>query len=59
LLSAALSDALATLGKSQGRALSETETSDFSKKLARNLMAVFDNGEREPAALKRAALRGV
>jgi hypothetical protein len=59
LLSEALSDALDTLGKSKGRALTETETSDFSKKLTANLMAVFDNGERDPAAFKRAALRSV
>ena len=43
LLSAALSDALDSLGKSKGRALTETETSDFSEKT--HLMAVFDNGE--------------
>jgi len=59
LLSAALSDALGLVQKSAGGPLTETETSDFSKKLAANLMAVFDNGEREPAALMRAALRGV
>jgi hypothetical protein len=59
LLSAALSDALDSLGKLKGRALTETETLDFSKKLTANLMSVFDNGERDPAALKRAALRGV
>jgi hypothetical protein len=59
LLSAALSEALDTLRKLNGRALTETETADFSKKLAANLMAVFDNGEREPAVLTRAALRGV
>jgi len=59
LLSAALSDALETFRKSKGRALTETETSDLGIKLTANLMAAFDNGEREPAALKRAALRGV
>jgi hypothetical protein len=59
VLSAALSEALDTLRKLNGRALTETETSDFSKKLAANLMAVFDNGERDPAVLSRAALRGV
>jgi hypothetical protein len=59
LLSAALSDALDTLRKLNGRALTETETSDVSKKLTANLMAVFDNGERDLAVLTRAALRGV
>ena len=33
LLSAVFSDALDSLGKSKGRALTETETSDFRKKL--------------------------
>ena len=59
LLSAALSDALDTLRKLNGHALTETETADFSKKLTANLMAVFDNGERDLEVLTRAALRGV
>jgi hypothetical protein len=59
VLSAALSDTLDTLRKSMGREFTETETSTFSKKLTANLMAAFDDGKREPAALRRAALAGV
>jgi hypothetical protein len=33
--------------------------SDFTTRLARNLMQVFDSGERDPGALERAALQGV
>ena len=58
VLSAALSDTLDTLRKSTGRELTEIETSDFTKKLTANLMAAFDDGTRETAALKRAALEG-
>jgi hypothetical protein len=58
VLSAALSGALDSVRKSKGRELTETETSNLSKKLAANLMAAFDDGNREPAALKRAALDG-
>ena len=59
LLSAALSAAMGAVRKYAGGPLSETETSNFSTRLARNLMKVFDSGERDPAALERAALRGV
>jgi hypothetical protein len=59
LLSAALSEALGLVRKSAGGPLTETETSDFSERLAANLFRVFDSGERDPAALKRAALKGV
>ena len=59
LLSAALSDALGLVQKSAGGPLTETETSDFRERLAANLFVVFDSGERDPAALKRAALKGV
>ena len=59
VLSAALSDTLDILRKSAGRPLTETETSDLSRKLAANLMAAFDDGKREPSALRRAALHGV
>ena len=59
LLSAALSEALALVRKSAGGPLTETETSDFSEKLAANLFRAFDSGERDPAALKLAALQGI
>ena len=59
LLSAALSDALGLVQKSVGGPLTETETSDFRERLAANLFLAFDFGERDPAALKRAAIKGV
>lgn len=59
LLSAALSDALEDVRESAGGPLTEIETTDFTKRLADNLMRAFDFGERDPAALKRAALRGI
>jgi hypothetical protein len=55
----ALSDALEVVRESAGGALTETETSDFTKRLADNLLTAFDTGERDPAALKRSALRGI
>jgi len=59
LLSAALSEALESVRKSAKRPLTESETAGFSKRLAAQLMEVFDRGERDPAALKRAALQGI
>jgi hypothetical protein len=59
LLSAALSAAMGVVRNYAGGLLTSTETSDFSTRLARNLMEVFDSGERDPAALERAALQGV
>jgi hypothetical protein len=59
LLSGALSAALNVVHKSAGRTLTETETSDFSKRLTQKLMKVFDFGERAPVALERAALQEV
>ena len=59
LLSAALSDALEVVRKSASAPLTETETAHFTKRLAVNLMRDFDSGEREPAALKEGALRGI
>jgi hypothetical protein len=59
LLSTAMSDALETAGKSENRPLSEIETANFSRRIAENLMRVFDSGEREPSALKRAAFEGI
>jgi len=47
LLSTALSDAMDALHKSKGRALTETETSEFSTRLTVILMTAFDGGERE------------
>jgi hypothetical protein len=60
LLSVALSEALALVRKSAGGPLTEFETSDFSERLAAaNLFRAFDSGERDPAALKLAALQGI
>jgi hypothetical protein len=59
LLSVALSEALALVRKSAGGPLTEIETSDFSERLAANLFRAFDSGERDPAALKLAALQGI
>ena len=59
LLSAALSDALEVVRATLGGRLTEDEASDFTKKLAENLLRVFDSGERDPAALKQAALEGI
>jgi hypothetical protein len=59
LLSAALSVEMGIVRNNAGGPLTSTETSDFSTRLARNLMQVFDSGERNPAALERAALQGI
>jgi hypothetical protein len=59
LLSATLSAAMGIVRSYAGGPLTPSETSDFSTRLARNLMEIFDSGERDPAALERAALRGV
>ena len=47
------------LQKCAGGPLTESEMSDFSKKFADNLFRAFDSGERDPAALKLAALQGI
>ena len=59
LLSAAHSDAMGLVRRASGHSLSEVETSAVSKKLVNNLMITHDSGERDPKALKRAALRGI
>jgi hypothetical protein len=59
LLSAALSAAMGVVRSNAGGLLTPTETSDFNTRLARNLMKVFDFGERDRAALERAALQDV
>ena len=59
LFSAVHSDALKAIQEVAGGPLVPTEMSDFSRRLAQNLMSVFDAGERNPIALRRAALKGV
>ena len=58
LLSAVLEDAAKSFRGSVTSLNGEIETG-LTKRLAENLMNAFDRGEREPAALRRAALEGV
>jgi hypothetical protein len=57
LLSESLSESLAELGRLTGP-VSETQTILLHKTLSDRLMKAYDKGEREPAALKTAALMG-
>jgi hypothetical protein len=59
LLSAAHSEAMGLVQRASGHSLSEVETSAVSKKLVENLKETHDSGERDPRALKRAALQGI
>ena len=58
-LSGALSDALGSVRKTAGHQLGEAELTGVNKTLVQNLMNTHDSGERDPDALRRAALRGV
>ena len=57
LFSAVHSDALKAIQEVAGGPLVPTGMSGFSRRLAQDLMSVFDAGERNPAALRRAALK--
>ncbi len=59
VLTPALSEALEILNKSAARNLTGAKKAHFRNSVARNLMDAYDSGERDPAALSRAALRGV
>jgi len=59
LLSAAHSEAMGLVRRASGHSLSEVETSAVSTRLVNNLMKTHDSGERDPKALKRAALQGI
>jgi hypothetical protein len=59
LLCGALADSLEYVRKATGRELSESEISDVRKTLVHRLTMDHDSGERDPDALKRAALREV
>ena len=59
LLSAAVSEALDFVQRAAAKPFTENETTNISKQIAANLMRVFDLGERDPSALKRAALEGL
>jgi len=58
-LSLVQAEAMEVVMKSVGRQLTEAERSDFSRRIAENLMTAYDEGERDPIALRTAALRGV
>ena len=55
-LSCAFADAMDAHRKSAGRPLSANETALLSKRMVDNLMKTYDSGERDPEALKRAAM---
>ena len=59
LHSDALFDALNVIRRSTVRPLTETETSDFTALLTNNLLKALNLGEREPSALRHAALQGI
>jgi hypothetical protein len=56
LLCGALADSLEYVRKATGRELSEAEVSDIRKTLVHRLTIAHDSGERDPDALKRAAV---
>ena len=59
LLCEALADSLEYVRKATGRELSEAEVADVRKTLVHRLTMDHDFGERDPDALKRAAIRDV
>ena len=59
LLCDALADSLEYVRKATERELSEAEVSDVRKTLVHRLTLDHDSGERNPDALRRAALREV
>jgi hypothetical protein len=58
-LSNAYADAVGYARSAMPRKLSEQEQSLLSQRVTRNLMDAHDAGERDPEALRRAALQGV
>jgi hypothetical protein len=58
-LSNAYADALGFARSALPRKLNEKEETMLSRQLTRNLMDAHDSGERDPRALRRAALQGV
>ncbi len=59
LLSNAHSEAMGLVQRASGHTHNQVETSAVSKKLVENLKETHDSGERDPKALKRAALQGI
>jgi hypothetical protein len=57
LLSGVLADAMISARKTIRHQLSEAEASELNRRLVRGYMEVHDSGERDPDALKRAAVR--
>ena len=57
LLCGALANSLEYVRKATGRELIEAEVSDIRKTLVHHLTMAHDSGERDPDALKRAAVR--
>jgi len=58
-LSNAYADAVGFAHSALPRKLSEQEQALMRQRVTRNLMDAHDAGERDPEALRRAALRGV
>lgn len=58
-LSNAYHEALGFAHSALPRKLNEQEEAVLSRALTRNLMDAHDSGERDPEALRRAALQGV
>ena len=58
-LTNAYADALGFARSALPRKLNEQEEAILSRQLTRNLMDAHDSGERDPEALRRAALLGV
>jgi hypothetical protein len=58
-LSNAYADALKFARTAMPRKLSEQEQTLLNQRVTRNLMDAHDAGERDPEALRRAALQGV
>ncbi len=56
LLSTVLSEAIAEVSKSNPAPLSAAERAPVARRVTRNLIQLYDGGERDPAALKRTVL---
>jgi hypothetical protein len=59
ILPAALGAAMRGVNSPPSRPLGKDEIAKLSKRITNNLLAAFDLGEREPTALRRAAIEGI
>ena len=59
ILAAALGAAFSEFDGSRGSARTNHEKADLSRKLTRTLLEALEAGERDPEALKRAALAAI